>query len=138
MAQNSWFRTGLLYLVDTWLEYTVFILLVGLIYVSWQFLKDENTVGLGILILCVGILTLSLISWLIFSLIDIRYLLKTISENTKREIDINPITKQESKTLPPVPAEDEKYCPYCNSIIKKNAKKCRFCNMWLGNNGGNT
>lgn len=26
---------------------------------------------------------------------------------------------------------DEKRCPYCDEIIKKSAKKCRFCGEWL-------
>jgi len=31
--------------------------------------------------------------------------------------------------------EDEKKCPYCDEIIKKAAKKCRFCMEWLTASG---
>jgi len=30
---------------------------------------------------------------------------------------------------------DEKKCPYCDEIIKKAAKKCRWCMEWLTASG---
>ena len=31
--------------------------------------------------------------------------------------------------------KDEKKCPYCDEIIKKAAKKCRWCMEWLTTSG---
>ena len=31
--------------------------------------------------------------------------------------------------------QDEKKCPYCDEIIKKAAKKCRWCMEWLTTSG---
>ena len=32
-------------------------------------------------------------------------------------------------------ATDEKKCPYCDEVIKKAAKKCRWCMEWLTASG---
>lgn len=51
-----------------------------------------------------------------------------------RDYETNTIelSSVESKTL----ADDEQICPNCNKIIKKSAKKCRFCGKWFEDNNG--
>ena len=140
--RGSWFRSFVLWFIDSWVEGVSLLLFIGLIYASWQLMKDEFTRGWGIGLLCIGTLVLFLISWIFFCIIETRDLLKSIEENTRGGI-VNTSTKTppaptQIKEVEPIPADDEKFCPHCNAIIKKTAKKCRFCNNWLDeNNGGN-
>lgn len=34
-------------------------------------------------------------------------------------------------------ANDEKYCPNCKKVIKKVAKKCKYCDTWFEDNKEN-
>lgn len=139
MKRGSWFRSLVLWFIDSWIEGVSLLLFIILIYASYQLIKDEFTRGWGIGLLCVGTILLFLASWFFFCIIEARDLLKSIEENT-RGVTVSTdnadtaipqtTSKPASKTL----AEDEKYCPNCNAVIKKVAKKCRFCNTWLEDN----
>lgn len=88
------------------------------------------------------------VSLLVFTILLFLPILIKIEENTRGGVtktitdNPQPISPVESESvehnIQPTPADDEKFCPNCNRIIKKTAKKCRFCNTWLDESiGGN-
>ena len=138
MKRGSAFRNLVLGYVDSWIEGVSIILFILLLYISWQLMQNEFTSTWGIWLLCIGTLVLFLISWSFFCVIEIRDLLKSIEENTRGGIALTTTSgiPQPIVDSQPVPqlSDDEKYCPNCNKIIKKVAKKCRFCDTWLDEN----
>ena len=83
------------------------------------------------------------VSLLVFAILLFLPILIKIEENTrvsKKPLadDTNSVLTEEDtkKTIQQSPKDDEKICPNCNKIIKKTAKKCRFCNTWLDENAG--
>lgn len=141
--EDSAYRKFVLSAVDKWLEGISIIGEILVITSSWSLIKEENTCELGITLLLLGTLVVFLLSWIFFCIIDTRNLLIQIEENTRGGITVDTVTQdsvpvqQAPTSMPPQLACDEKYCPNCNAIIKKTAKKCRFCNTWIENIGGN-
>lgn len=127
MKRGSWIRNLIFWLVDNWLEGIVIMALIFIIYAIFQ----SGGEPIVLCLLLISLPTLVIIAWLLFNIIEVRETLRQIEENTR---DGNNI---EFNTTEPILASDEKYCPNCNAIIKKTAKKCRYCNTWLNNNGGN-
>jgi len=68
-------------------------------------------------------------NYVLYLLIDIRDSLHKLAHGDKESINDN---TDDSNSIEDVP-EDSKYCPYCGKIIKKIAKKCRYCGEWLNN-----
>ncbi len=136
---ESWYRNFVLSTVDQGIENISFFAEILVIVNTWALIKDDNTMVWGITLLLLGTSVIFLSSWLFFCIIDARNLLKQIAENSenvqKKEIKIENDTPIEP--APIVLATDEKYCSNCNAIIKKVAKKCRYCGTWIDNNGGN-
>ena len=66
------------------------------------------------------------------------YLIVDIRDSLHRIAYSKLAPKREQNVGIEILKEDEKKCPYCGKAIKIAAKKCRFCNNWLteeGNSG---
>jgi len=140
--RGSWYRRLVLWIVDNWLEGISFISFILVIYTSFQLIQDYYSRTLGVWILFGGTLLILLLSWIFFCIIETRELLKSIEKNTRGGLVSGNVTENcsqqteatEEQTKDKPLADDEKYCPNCNKVIKKIAKKCRYCDAWLDNN----
>lgn len=69
---------------------------------------------------------------LLFTILLFLPVLIKIEENTRLKLEGS--EENETKSLEAEKTEETKKCPHCGAEIKKDAKKCRFCNNWLEEN----
>ena len=122
MKKNYDIKNFVLDFGDNFIKITTFILLLLVIICSFITLS-EDFLG-GLIVLLIGIISVSLFSWLTFCIIDIRNSLQEISKNTrcaKNDIEI------ESEDL----SNNEKFCSNCGKKIKIDAVKCKYCDYWF-------
>lgn len=158
MKRGSWFRNLLLNIVDSCIEGIAFILII-VVFIGAGYLFKTGETNFALLTLFGGIITVALVSWLFFCIIDVRDALNDIAINTTEMCNVKPVIQEvvlpdfskinqeknsvsaaeeqtDIETNVPLneffePAADEKECPYCGAIIKSVALKCRYCNRWL-------
>ena len=99
MKKGSWYRNLVLWIVDNYLEGISIIACIGVIIGTYPLIKEEESRLLGITLLSEGIMTVFLVSWFFFCAMDIRDHLKSIVENTRKDITLNCSKKEQEISI---------------------------------------